>query len=188
MIIAAALILTVLCFFAVAVPFFRNGDNSSRAWLYAFEDSTEMSGTSRTMVKQLEIDYRTGILSEEDYRSRKNDFQATTAGPIAGKAEVVSDLDEEIENRIVGLRGSGKAEASDGIEEKVRQLRRSGKATAGDAIEEKVRQLRRDPATSGRQSASTGSARQVKALYCPQCGAKRKAGDRFCARCGKQLT
>jgi hypothetical protein len=188
MIIAAALILTVLCFIAVAVPFFRNRDNSPGAWSYEFDDSAPISGTGRTMVKQLESDYRTGILSEEDYRSRQIDFKATSSGPAPVKTEGASGLDDEIEIRIAGLRGGGKAGADDEIEEKVRQLRRSGKPEVGDAIEEKVRKLRRDTAISGKQPASTGGARQAKTFYCPQCGAKRKAGDRFCARCGKQLT
>ena len=70
MVIAAVLILTVLSFIAIAAPFFRNRDNSSRALLFEFEDSSTRSGTDRTMLKQLENDYRTGILSEEDYHSR----------------------------------------------------------------------------------------------------------------------
>ena len=66
MVIAIALILTGLVFWAIAFPFFRNGDNSVRAWLYKFEDLPAKFGTARSMVKQLETDYKTGILSEED--------------------------------------------------------------------------------------------------------------------------
>ena len=187
MVIAAALILTVLSFWAVALPFFSNRDNSLRAWLYKFEDSTARYGTTRPMVKQLEIDYKTGILSEEDYRSRQNELQAAGEGEVHVKTEGAG-LDDEIESRIAGLRSGGKAEPGDEIEAKVRELRRSGKAGVGDEIEDKVRQLRR-PGTSGNnRAASSGSVRQGKARFCSQCGTRTQSGDRFCPRCGKQIT
>lgn len=169
MVIAAVLILTVLSFWAIARPFFRNGDNSERSWLYEFEDSTVRSGSVPSMVKQLETDYKTGILSEEDYRSRRNELQSAAAGGLELKTEGASGLDEVIENRIAGLRSGGKV-------------------AADDEIEEKIRQLRRNPAPAGRQSASTGGTRQAKGRFCSQCGTRLQSGDRFCARCGKQLT
>ncbi|MDO8577683.1 MAG: zinc ribbon domain-containing protein [Dehalococcoidales bacterium] len=168
MVIAAALILTVFCFIAIAVPFFRNGDNSVRAWLFEFEDSSKKTDSGRTLFKQLETDYRTGILSEEDYRSQKNSLQGTTAGAVELKTEGASSLDEEIENRVAGLRGGGEA-------------------APDDEIEENVRQLRSTSIPAGSQPAAAGSARQAKARYCSNCGAKVQPGGRFCSRCGEQL-
>ena len=169
MVIAAALILTVFCFIAVAIPLLRNKSNSERDWSYEFEDSTTRSGSVPALLKQLETDYKTGILSEEDYHSLQNEFQAATAGAMGVEVKGVSSLDEEIENRVAGLRGGGKA-------------------VAGDEIEEKIRQLRRTPTVAGSRPAANGNTGQAKAPFCSQCGAKSKQGDRFCARCGNQLT
>ncbi len=168
MVIAAALILTFFCFIAVAIPLLRNKGNSERDWSHEFDDSSPGSSSSRTMVKQLETDYRTGILSENDFHSLQGSFQGTTV--MAGEAttEGASSLDNEIENRIAGLRG--------------------GKVTGADEIEEKIRQLRRTPAATGGQSASSEISRKTKARFCPQCGAKIQPGNRFCTQCGEQLT
>jgi hypothetical protein len=167
MIIFAALVLTVLSFTAVAVPFFRNGDNGPRAWMYEFEDSSTDSETGATLAKQLETDLRTGILSVEDYQAQQTALQGAVEVPGGDKKADVSTVDDEIESRIARLRG--------------------GQTNPVDDIEDRVRQLRRTPPAAPAKPAAAG-VRQKKARFCPQCGARAQSDGSFCTQCGEPLT
>ncbi|MDO8578254.1 MAG: zinc-ribbon domain-containing protein, partial [Dehalococcoidales bacterium] len=136
---------------------------------YEFEDSSTGSASARTMLKQLETDFKAGILSEEDYHAQQDSLQGMSIGALDVKTEGASGLDDEIEKRVAGLRSGGKPAEEDEIEEKIRQLRRTSTA-------------------AGSHPAATGDIRQAKARYCSQCGAKVQPGSRFCTRCGEQLT
>jgi membrane protease subunit (stomatin/prohibitin family) len=167
MVIFLALVLTLLSFAAIAVPLYRNQDNSERAWIFEFEGHNPDPGIRPVMAKQIEMDYRTGILSEEDYLAQKASMQVVdAAGSDAAGAE--SNLEDEIEKRVAGLRRVEGGAASDEIEAKVRQLRRVQPAPGN--------------ITSGSVS------RQKKARFCPQCGSKVQPGARFCSQCGEDIS
>ena len=185
MIIFAALLLTILSFVAIAVPFLRNKDNGARAWSYEFEDSPTLSGNGPTMLKQLETDHNTGILSDEDYRLEQASFQGTSPGLDEVNTEGSSILEDDIERKVSGLRGV-KTGSDDDIERRIAGLR-GGKAAPGDDVEDKIRQLRRTSSTPVNQPVGA-KARQKKARFCPQCGAGVKSDGRFCAQCGEPLT
>ena len=167
MVIFVALLLTLLSFAAIAVPLYRNQDNSERAWIFEFEGDNPDSGIPPVMAKQIETDYRTGILSEEDYLAQKSSMQvAAGGGPDTAGSE--PNLEDEIEKRVAGLRGVEAGAANDEIEAKVRQLRRAQPAPG---------------------NLSSGSAsRQKKARFCPQCGSKVQPGARFCSQCGEDIS
>ncbi len=170
MTIVAVLVLTVLAFAAIAAPFFQQKRRDF--WMViggSAPDSISRRPIGNVMQKQLERDYQSGILSEEDFRSQ----QGTLAGPVTAPANSgqTPTLDDDIEMKIAGMRAGKNASVSDDIEERIRQLRR------------------KQPAAAGSQTASgTGSAKKKKARFCPQCGAMLQPGGNFCTQCGEKLT
>lgn len=119
-------------------------------------------------IRDLDFDFQTGKLLEQDYRSMRETYAARGV-------EILKQLDA------MGMTGG----QTDEIEAAVR-ARRSGPArtvrpsAAEDEIEAAVR-ARRQAAARNPQSESRG-------LVCPSCGRPIDPTDRFCARCGAALT
>ncbi len=138
--------------------------------------------TTYSMPKELEFDYQSGILNEDDYETLRNRYKRKAATILRDMDGLKggTGADDEIEERVMAMRhnkGSLSRDSNtlDEIEEKVLALRqRRGSllqdSSTVDEIEEKVLPLR-----------------QMKRQFCPQCGARHEADDRFCARCGTTL-
>ncbi len=133
--------------------------------------------TTYSMLKELEFDYNSGILTEEDYRDLENKYKSKAISILKGideEAETAGQMETDIEKQVRKLRGAKGPAADPGaeIERQVQKLRRtkSSPADASDEIEEQVRELRQERGT-----------------FCPQCGAKSQHGDRFCRQCGAKL-
>jgi hypothetical protein len=157
------LALALAVFIFVVYPFYRRKwqplpqtDEGKIRELHSRRD------TSYSMLKELEFDYQSGILTEEDYRDLVSRYK--------GKAiEVLKDMDALEKDNV---------ESEDAIERQVKKLRRNRNAktsradnSVGDTIEQQVRQLRQKPGS-----------------FCRQCGAKLRDDDRFCSRCGTKLS
>lgn len=168
MVIIAALVLTILAFAAIAMPFFRQGRQDIWA-IIGSKTPDVFSVRNNVLLKQLEKDYRSGILSEEEYLSQRNAFAGTPVDIAENPPKNVPDVEEQIESRIKNLRLG------------------SSNITDDDEIERKIRQLRANPATNSTDRVTTAQ-RQNKARFCSQCGANQQPGDRFCRQCGERLT
>lgn len=154
-----AILLTVMTIAFIAYPLFRQrqrvaaSGGEDRFWeLYSRRDATY------SMLKELEFDFQSGILTEQDYRDLEARYRGRAISVLRDIDAVeegiqVEDEEDEIEKRILELRRSKGAEAE-----------------IDDEIEKQVRQLRR----------SKGPA-------CQHCGAEYQEGDRFCAQCGESL-
>ena len=109
------------------------------------------------MLKELEFDYQSGILTEEDYRDLEKRYKRKGIS-------LLKDIDQLAE-------GPG---LDDEIEKQIGKLRRPESKPAGpdDEIEKQIGKLRQ-PVSAAR--------------FCPQCGEKHQADDRFCTHCGARL-
>ncbi len=107
MTIFAALLLTVLAFAFVVYPLFRQ--RSRPTAVVEDEKQRELSSrrdTTYAMLKELEFDYQSGLLTEDDYRDMSARYK--------GKAiAILKDLDNTAKDTSV----------EDGIEEQVLQVR-----------------------------------------------------------------
>ena len=160
MTIFVAVLLTVLSLVFIAYPLFK------RKWGETPSDEDEKfrelhsrRDTTYSMLKELEFDFQSGVLTEEDYR----DLEARY------KRKAISIL-KDADNLEKGTEVEGD------IEEQVQKLRRVNNnqpdesAQLDNDVEKEVLKLRR----------SQGK-------FCPQCGTKSQEDDRFCAGCGVKL-
>jgi hypothetical protein len=118
--------------------------------------------TIYAMLKELEFDFQSGILTEEDYRDLEARYKSKAISVLKG----MDDLEK-------GSQPEAEVEAE--IEKQVLKLRR-GKEGQPEAeveaeIEKQVLKLRRG-----------------KDRFCTQCGARRRESDRFCSSCGASLS
>ena len=107
MIILVALVLTVLTFAFIAYPFFKQRfrsigsvEDGNLQELYSKRDTTY------SMLKELEFDFRSGILTEEDYRDLEARYKRKAISILRdiddlGKG---TEVEEEIENQVLELR------------------------------------------------------------------------------------
>ena len=174
-----ALLLTVAAFAFIVYPFFKQK--------FGIEDTyrdTELDelhsrrDTTYSMLKELEFDYQSGILTEEDYRDLEKRYKRNGISLLKDIDQLGegSGLDDEIEKQIGKLRRSESKSASldDDLEKQIGKLRRPQNKPAGldDDIEKQTEKMRQ-PASGAR--------------FCPQCGEKHQANDRFCTHCGTRL-
>lgn len=167
MIILSALVLTVLTFVFIVYPLIKQtarpahaANDDKQHELYSRRDTTY------SMLKELEFDFQSGILTEDDYNdlSARYKNQAISILKHLDDAEKETNPEDEIEKQILGLRrGTGQRRPG--------TIGNSGKdAAIEEQIEKKIQNLRQ------------GTER-----FCSQCGAKHQTGDRFCSQCGASL-
>lgn len=162
-----AMLLTILSFGFIFYPLFRqrlrpadSAPNDKLRGLYSQRDTTY------AMLKELEFDFQSGILTEEDYRDLETRY----------KRKAISAL-KDIDSVAPG--GDG----VDDIEKKVRELRRE-KARSRPQVSPKAKKETTIEAEIEREVLQL---RQPQGQFCRQCGARHEAGDRFCAQCGAHL-
>ncbi len=112
MTVIVALVLTVLAFAFVALPFFRRrkryGDSVEHEKLQGLYSERD---TTYSMLKELEFDFQSGVLTEGDYQ----DLEARYKGKAISILRNIDDLgkdapvEDEIEKLVLGLRqGKGR--------------------------------------------------------------------------------
>ncbi|MBI4303999.1 MAG: zinc-ribbon domain-containing protein [Chloroflexi bacterium] len=191
-------LIAVATFAFVGYPFFRRrpapapsvGDVQLQE-LYAKRNTTY------SMLKELEFDHSSGILSDEDYKDLESKYKGKAVSILKGideSAAAATDMEAEIEKQIGALRRGKKraVHADDEIEKAVQALRRGKKETpdADAEIEKAVRGLRHGKKEAPDTHAETEAEVQQlpsRGLFCTECGAKSLSGDRFCSHCGAKL-
>jgi hypothetical protein len=177
-VVIVAIVLATLTVAFVAYPLFRG----VRATGNPLDQDSELDGlvaqreASLLAIKDLDFDFQTGKLSEEDYRELRGRYAAKAVSVLQEldrRAGPTPELEEEIEQEVRQLRQKGeerrrKQEAGGRRGEKELSCPRCGRAyQAGD-----------------RFCAGCGAAL---ATVCPRCSTPYKPGDRFCAGCGGKL-
>ena len=112
MIIFVALLLTVSAFTFIAYPLFKQRTHSiDSAEDKEFQESLSKRDTTYSMLKELEFDFQSGILTEEDYR----DLEARYKRKAISILKDIDDLEKgtaveaEIEKQVLELRrGQGR--------------------------------------------------------------------------------
>lgn len=148
-----ALLLTVLTFAIVTLPFFRKRLRPISA--VTDEESQELffkRDTTYAMLKELEFDYQSGVLTEEDYHDLEDRY----------KRKGISIL-----KNIDSLPEDSKIDAL--IEKQVSRLRQRKSVNVSDEIEDKISSLRQ---SKGRFCPQCGTKHQPDARFCGQCGVK----------------
>ncbi len=173
MTIFVAVLLTLLALVFITYPLFK------QKWNVAAPDEDDKfrelhsrRDTAYSMLKELEFDYQSGILTEEDYHDLESRYKRKAIS-------ILKDTDD-LEH---GGRGGGDSE------EPVRKVR-PVKSSAVDAeVEEEVLKLRRARGNNVDREVEEDviKLRQGGAKFCPQCGTKSQEDDRFCASCGTKL-
>ncbi len=167
MIIFIALILTVATFVFIAYPLIKQATLSKQVVnddkqheLYSRRDTTY------SMLKELEFDFQSGILTEDDYDdlSKRYKNQAISILKNLDDAGKETSIEDEIEKQVLRMRrGGGKLRPD--------TINNSGKNTmTEEKLEKQIQKLR-----------------QGTVQFCSQCGAKHQPGDRFCSQCGTGL-
>ena len=174
MTIFVALVLTVLTFIAVILPFFRQ--KMRPIYSVTDEQSQELlfkRDTTYAMLKELEFDYKSGVLTEEDYRDLEDRYKRKGVSILKDIDSLTGDtgIDAAIEKQGSRLRQKQPLNISDEIEDKIAGLRQRKSVNVSDEIEDKIRSLRQD-----------------KGRFCPQCGTRHQPDARFCAHCGAKLS
>lgn len=153
-----ALILTVAAFAFIVYPFFKQKYGITDTYRDTeLEELHSRRDTTYSMLKELEFDYQSGILTEEDYQDLEKRYKRKGISLLKDIDQLGEgpDLDDEIEKQIGKLRRSENKPAS-----------------LDDDLEKQIGKLRQ-PASGAR--------------FCPQCGEKHQANDRFCIHCGTRL-
>jgi hypothetical protein len=147
-----ALVLTLLTFAFIIYPFFKrrlpavdSGGDENLQELYSQRDTTY------SMLKELEFDLQSGILTDEDYRDLEAGY----------KSKAISTI-KDIDNLQKGSKvpEKGKAPKKSGVQEE---------------IERQVRELRQG---KGPFCPQCGARSQEGDRFCSHCGASLSRGDR----------
>ena len=153
MTIFVVVLLTVLSLIFIAYPLFK------QKWSVAasnedekFRELHSRRDTTYSMLKELEFDFQSGILTEEDYR----DLEARYKRKAISILKDADDLEKGTET------------AGD-IEEQVQKLRRAKSNNLDKEVEEEVLKLRR---SQGKFCPQCGTKSQDDDRFCASCGAK----------------
>ena len=156
------LIVAVVAFIYVAEPLrkpattLRADEDDELADLIQRKDAVMRS------IKEVEFDYQTGKLSEEDfdaYDQRMRQQAISLIRQIEKRSPEVAGLDAELEAMIASRRKT-----------KTTTLSAVNGATPTPAVQ-----------------AEKASTQESDSVFCHECGTKAKTTDRFCAQCGTAL-
>ena len=123
-----ALVLTMLTFGFVAYPLFKQRSRS----VDAVEDEKlrelhSRRDTTCSMLKELEFDFQSGILTEEDYHDLEIRYKRKAISILrdTDTLEKNTDVEEEIEKQVLGLRQGKSSTVDEKVGKEILKLRRS---------------------------------------------------------------
>ncbi|MDP2729458.1 MAG: hypothetical protein Q8O55_03120 [Dehalococcoidales bacterium] len=197
MTIFVALVLTAATFAFVTYPLLKRKPALSGS--FEDEELGELSSrrnTTYSMLKELEFDFQSGVLTEEDYHDLEERYKKKAISILKGidNLDKSPEADDEIEKQVLNLR-RGKARPRRQISTK------SKRGETGDEIEKQVLALRRSrthrPQTAARAKKETDikqkAEKEVQQMpreernFCSQCGSRVEESDFFCSNCGANL-
>lgn len=146
----------------------------------ALQELSSKRDTAYAMLKEVEFDYQSGILVEEDYRALEDRYKQKAVS-ILKEIHSLSEADDELEREIHEFKTRKEEpqppQGVDDIETEILKLRRKKEAGSpphlDDGIEEEIKRYRKTAAASG--------------VFCTHCGTKSEAEDQYCANCGTEL-
>lgn len=185
-------VLAALAFAITLYPLYRSRLQVTPALSSQEEDLRDLHArrdAAYEALKDLEADWQSGGLSEQDYRDLEHKYKTRAVSILKSIDElartgVVRKEDDEIERRVAQLRRPA------GV------LQQAG--TVEDEIEKRVAQLKQGAAVRPRPASARGNeegggahlgeAKGSAALSnCPRCKAEVRPGVRFCVKCGLNL-
>ncbi len=102
-----AVVLTVLAFVFIAYPLFKRRSRSvGSSQDEKLQELHSKRDTTYSMLKELEFDYQSGILSEEDYRDLEGRYKRKAISILRNVDDLGkgSNVEEEIERQVLELR------------------------------------------------------------------------------------
>jgi hypothetical protein len=107
MTVIVALILTVLTFTFVAIPFFRRRKRYSDSVEYQkLQELYSQRDITYSMLKELEFDFQSGVLTEADYLDLETRYKGKAISILRSINDLGKDtqVEDEIEEQVLGLR------------------------------------------------------------------------------------
>ena len=162
-------LLAVLGVVFIAFPFFNKNRAGASGDEARYRELHSKRDTTYSMLKEIEFDYQSGILNEEDYKDLEARYKRNAIS-------ILKDTD-----------GLERKDTGGDIEEQVRKLRQVKTSKPAPAAEKQV------PMKAGNlddeMEAEILNLRKGKSQnrFCPECGTKSEEADRFCAKCGTKL-
>jgi cytochrome c-type biogenesis protein CcmI len=150
-----AIILTLVAFGFIAYPLFRErwrpaAMDNEKSELYSRRDDTY------AMLKELEFDLRSGILTEEDYQDLEARYKKKGIS-------ILKDID--------GLEKGTRVDEE--IEREVREIRQTKATSVENQVEREIGQLRR---SQGQFCPQCGMKHEKGDRFCSNCGARLRQG------------
>lgn len=176
----------------VARPWWRPGmpfdklRTTQRATHTSSSDPREEYEALVAAIRDLDFDYRAGVVTETDYRPLRDDLAARAVALMQeldrqpseeADSAAATSIDEQIEAAVSALRTHRHAEP-----------RSTGnKGTRGQGEGERGSRHPVTPSPRHPLSPSPLHPRTPARFVCPECGHRARADSRFCARCGAKL-
>ncbi len=122
------ILLTVLTFAFIIYPLFKQRRHSADSVEdEKFRELHSRRDTTYSMLKELEFDFQSGILTEEDYRDLEARYKRKAISILrdADDLEKGTEVEEEIEKQVQELRHGKSSTIDEEVEKEVIELRRS---------------------------------------------------------------
>ncbi len=147
-----ALTLTVLTFCFVAYPLFRRRSRSVDSFDSQSRRLYSKQGTTYSMIRELESDFQSGVLTEEEYKDLKARYEKRV---IAAPEGIQGSEEATNTKRVTGEPASG--------------LKRGKASNIEDEVERQITEFRH---TKGRFCPKCGARLQKDDRFCSYCGAR----------------
>lgn len=164
-ILIALLTIGVIAF--IAYPLFSPTREKLAQAPDALEALTAQRDSAYDAIRDLDLDFQSGKLSQDDYSALRDKYKARAAQLLQQIDTLTGDGATRQAESVGDASNDADAEAQ--IEAQVAKLRRA----KTDVIEDEIARVR--------------AARKSGAGFCGNCGTPRQANDKFCAKCGNKF-
>ncbi len=162
-----AVLVLALALVVLAYPLYRVRAQSLAVRGSTLDDLLAQRDGVYATLRDLDLDKQLGKLDDTDYNALREKY-------MAHATQILQELDV--------LRGEGSsAQAGNEIEAEVAALRKQAPTKAKKSADSK-------PVVAAVKGSKPVKAGEDAELFCPNCGRKHNAGDKFCARCGHALS